>query len=437
MTQAQLRTAGVVSLGCAKNRVDTERMLAKLTAAGYLITHDPANADVLIVNTCGFIEPAKQESIDTILEMAAHKRGRCKVLAVTGCLSERYRGELKAELPEVDILLGVNEYDRLVPLLRDFCGLNEHINSGDENSAPGRVLTTPAHTAYLRIADGCDNKCSYCAIPGIRGAYRSEPMESLLDEARSLAQGGVKELVLIAQDTTRYGQGTNDNLPELLRRLSDIEGIEWLRLMYAYPDTVTDELIETLLHSDKILHYLDLPIQHADDALLLRMNRRGTSADIARIVKKLRGGDPDFILRTSLITGFPGETEESFRRLIRFLSENEFDHVGAFAYSEEEGTPAASFEGAVSESVKKERLNRLMSRVRAASRRRKKKRLGKTYRVIVEREESGVYIGRSYAEAPEADGLIYITSAQPLTIGSFVPVKLMRMGNYDFWGETT
>ncbi len=436
MIDVKLRTVGVVSLGCAKNRVDTERMLAMLTAVGFLITHDPANADVLIVNTCGFIEPAKQESIDTILEMAEYKRNRCKVLAVTGCLSERYRGELKTELPEVDIFLGVNEYDKLVPLLMEFSGAEEHIHNYRKKDALGRVLTTPAHTAYLRIADGCDNRCSYCAIPNIRGAYRSEPMERLLDEARALAEGGVKELILIAQDTTRYGQATSDNLPELIRRLSDIGGIEWLRLMYAYPDTVSDELIETLLYTPKVLHYLDLPIQHADDELLLRMNRRGTSADIASIIKKLRAGDPDFILRTSLITGFPGETEESFKRLIRFLSENEFDHVGAFAYSEEEGTPAASFGGKVSVDVKKERLNRLMSRVRAASRRRKKKRIGKTYNVLVEREESGVYIGRSYAEAPDTDGEIYITSEQPLPIGSFAPIKLLRMGNYDFWGET-
>lgn len=431
MKLEKINTIGVVSLGCSKNRVDTERMLGILKAAGYSITNDPARADAIIVNTCGFIESAKQESIDTIFEMAAYKRGQCRLLIVTGCLSERYRAELQKELPEVDILLGVREYEKLVPLLARHGGSPQAAAS-----CAGRLLTTPPHTAYLRIADGCDNRCSYCAIPSIRGPFKSERSEALLEEARLLAQNGVRELILIAQDTTRFGLDTGESLPELIDSLSEISGVEWIRLMYAYPASVSDELIETLLGNPKALHYLDLPIQHADDELLRSMNRRGAGADIARIVRTLREADPDFVLRTSIITGFPGETEEKFRRLIRFLYDNEFDHLGAFAYSPEDGTPAAAFTGAVGDDVKRRRLNSLMSRARATARRRGRNRLGKTVRVLAERVEEGLYAGRSFAEAPDIDGEIYFSSEKPLEIGSFASVRLQSMKNYDFWGET-
>ena len=337
-----MSTVGVISLGCAKNQVDTERMLGILTREGYAITNDPNYADILIVNTCGFIESAKQESINTILEMAQYKSGgRCARFVVTGCLSERYREELREAMPEIDILLGVREYESLPRLL-----------GGGEDApvcgpASARVLTTPPYQAYLRIADGCDNRCAYCAIPLIRGNLLSEPLDALVDEAKRLADGGVTELTLIAQDTSGYGidRYGKPMLGELLTRLERIEGLHWLRVLYTYPDTVTPELIDRFRASGKIVPYLDMPLQHTEDEMLRRMHRRGDQAHIRRVLDYVSANAPEFMLRTTLMVGFPGETDEHFARMLRFITGTPFDRVGAFAFSPEEGTVAAGVAG--------------------------------------------------------------------------------------------
>lgn len=427
-----MSTIGVISLGCAKNQVDTERMLGLLTQAGHTLTNDPAEADVLIVNTCGFIESAKQESINAILEMARYKQGgRCKRLVVTGCLSERYRAELKESMPEIDLLLGVREYETLPRLLGGFA------NAPHCGPRSARVLTTPRYRAYLRIADGCDNRCAYCAIPLIRGNLVSEPLEELVDEAKRLADDGVRELTLIAQDTSGYGRDIAGAplLLDLLDRLERIDGIHWLRVLYTYPDTVSPELIDWFCASGKIVPYLDMPLQHTEDEMLRAMRRRGDAAYIRRILDYVAEHAPDFMLRTTLMVGFPGETDELFSRMLQFIRKHPFDRVGAFAFSPEDGTAAATMPNQVPEEIRQERLTRLMETQRGISRVRNERRVGQTVEVLIEGATDGYAYGRSYAEAPDVDGKVILSNAADLPVGSFVTARLTRAEEYDMIGE--
>jgi len=427
-----MSTVGVISLGCSKNQVDTERMLGILTAAGHEITNTPSGADVLIVNTCGFIESAKQESINAILEMAQYKQGgKCARLVVTGCLSERYRDELKDAMPEIDILLGVREYETLPRLL------------GDKSDAPhcgprsARVLTTPRYSAYLRIADGCNNRCTYCAIPLIRGNLVSEPMEDLVDEAKRLADNGVTELTLIAQDTSGYGTDRYGKpmLGDLLDQLEKIDSLRWLRVLYTYPDTVTPDLIDRFRAGGKMVPYLDMPLQHTEDDMLRRMHRRGDQAHIKRVLDYVAKVAPDFMLRTTLMVGFPGETEAHFSAMLQFIQDHPFDRIGAFAFSPEDGTAAANLANQVPEEVKQERLARLMAAQQPISRARNERRVGQVVDVLIEGTQDGRAFGRSYAEAPDVDGMVYLERAGDLQPGTYVPVRLMRAEEYDMIGE--
>ena len=427
-----MSTVGVISLGCAKNQVDTERMLGLLTAAGFEITNQPSEADVLIVNTCGFIESAKQESINAILEMAQYNQGgKCTRLVVTGCLSERYRDELKEAMPEIDLLLGVREYETLPRLLG---GKTDAPHCGPKSA---RVLTTPRYSAYLRIADGCNNRCTYCAIPLIRGNLVSEPLEELVDEAKRLADAGVSELTLIAQDTSGYGMDRYGKpmLIELLNQLEKIDALRWLRVLYTYPDTVTPELIDRFRAGGKIVPYLDMPLQHTEDEILRRMHRRGDQAHIRQVLDYVAKVAPEFMLRTTLMVGFPGETETQFAAMVRFIQEHPFDRVGAFAFSPEEGTAAANLPDQVPEEVKQERLSRLMAAQQPISRARNERRVGQLVDVLIEGAEETSAFGRSYAEAPDVDGKIVLEHAGHLRAGSYVPAKLIRAEEYDMIGE--
>ena len=438
----QAYKVGMISLGCNKNRVDSEIALGTLRDHGYVFTGDPAEADVLMVNTCGFIGPAKEESIDAILEMAEYKKtGRCRLLVVTGCLAQRYEQELLNDMPEIDLLMGVNQYDHLAdevdrllsakePSRQSFC---QDAGNYFEHS---RVLTTPAYTAYIRTGEGCSNRCTFCAIPLIRGNYRSRNEENILNEIREMAAQGVKEHILVAQDTTRYGTDWDkqSHLSELLQKAAAIPGVDWLRVLYCYPDETDQRLLDTIAGTDNICKYLDLPIQHISDRLLRRMNRRGTSADIRRAVRLAR--ERDLTLRTSIIVGFPGETEEEFAELLDFVREAQFDRLGAFTYSPEEGTPAASFPDQIDEEVKQERLDRLMRLQAEISARRTALRVGTVEKVLVtDRNEQGLLLGRSQREAPEEDGEIVFKAARPLPKpGDFVQVKITESDTYDLSG---
>jgi len=434
---------GIISLGCSKNRVDTEIMLGYLQERGYQIVNRPEKADVLIVNTCGFIGPAKEESIEAILEMANYKKtGNCKVLLVTGCLSERYRDDMFKELPEVDGFLGVNNYREIGNVIEEtlngkrvtcFDLPNDNIIVSER-----RVLTTPSYTAYIKIAEGCDNCCTYCIIPKIRGPYYSRPMESILEEASDLANKGVKEIILIAQDTTRYGEDLygKNMLPDLIRKLCRIEKIHWIRSLYSYPEKISDELLEVIQSEPKVCNYLDIPIQHIDDTILKRMNRQSSAEGIRSLIGRIHQGEADFILRTTLIVGFPGEDETAFHNLLQFVQEYPFDRMGVFSYSQEEGTLASEFPDQIPEATKQERYNTLMELQKKISFHRNEARIGKTYEVLIEgRHGNGLYVGRSYGEAPEIDGKIYIKSGETLSIGSFVPVRITKAYDYDLLGE--
>ena len=420
---------GVISLGCSKNRVDTERMLDILESAGHRIVSEPEQAEVLIVNTCGFIEPAKQESINTILEMAAYKKkGRCNTLVVTGCLSERYRKDLVEGLPEVDHFLGVHEYETLPGLLPK-----------SAHCAPkaGRKLTTPFYTAYLRVGDGCNNRCTYCAIPLIRGPLNSVPMPQLIDEAKSLLDTGVTELTIISQDTSGYGRdlyGKPMLLP-LMEELTTLPQLKWLRVLYTYPDTVTKELIAGIAGNEKICNYLDIPLQHIDDTMLRRMHRRGTRAHIEGVLSYIRTHAPDFMLRTTMMVGFPGETDAEFESMLAFLRDYPFDRLGAFAFSPEEQTAAANMPDQVPDAVKQERLDRLMQQQQIISRARNEARVGRTVEVLIETTRQGTSYGRSYAEAPEVDGAILLPAKTHHQPGAYVTARLTKALEYDMYGE--
>ena len=429
---------GLVSLGCVKNQVDAEQMLSLLLGEGYEFTADAAEAEVILVNTCGFIQSAKEESIEAILDMARMKQeGRCRVLCVTGCLAQRYEKELLEEIPEIDCLLGVDGQDRLPRMIAEsLAGARPHDVSREKKFLEcGRVLLTPPYTAYVKTGDGCDNRCTFCAIPLIRGGYRSRTREAILSEMRTLAAKGAKEQILIAQDTTRYGIDTGDSLAALLREAAKTEGLEWLRVLYMYPDEVTDELLDTMAALPKVAPYLDLPLQHASMRLLPRMNRRGNTETSRRLLKKAR--DMGFCLRTTFIVGFPGETEEDFEELMDFTREMAFDRMGAFAYSPEEGTKAAAMPDQVPEEVKQERLDRLMRLQAGISLSRNRLRVGTAARVLVTGREGDGYVGRSILEAPDADGVIRFRSAKPVAEGTFVDVRLTDADEYDLYGEVT
>ncbi len=439
-------TVGMISLGCPKNQVDAEIMLAALKKEGFELVGDAALAEVVIINTCGFIESAKNESIEQILEMGLLKKeGRIKKIVVTGCLSERYRDELAREIPEADIVLGIGSNDRLPALIRESLSENKKIESyGDKTCLTlegDRVLTTLPFYAYLKIAEGCDNRCTYCAIPDIRGRFRSREMSSIISEAKSLAAAGVEELVVVAQDTTRYGLDLYGKpcLSELLTELNKIEGIRWIRVLYAYPEMINDELIETIANCDKVVKYIDLPIQHSNREVLRRMNRRGDSESLLALVKKLRDKIPDIVLRTTLITGFPGETQEQFLELCEFLKEAKFERVGCFAYSREEGTPAANFTDQIDTEIAQERADIIMRSQQRIVDEFNEKKVGQTLTVAVEGFDrwGECYFGRSRYDAPDIDGKIFFSSEKPLTIGDFVEVEITQALDYDLMGIAT
>ncbi|MDQ0148965.1 30S ribosomal protein S12 methylthiotransferase RimO [Eubacterium multiforme] len=434
---------GMVSLGCDKNRVDSEIMLGVMNKE-YEITNNPKEADIIIVNTCGFIEKAKQESIDTILEMAKYKtENNCKLLIATGCLTQRYGKELQDLMPEIDIMLGVNDYTKIDKLIKEFITKENienkftEVNYSDENINEGeRVLTTDSGTAYIRIAEGCNNFCTYCIIPKIRGKFRSREMESILKEAEDLAKKGIKEIILIAQDTTLYGSDLygKKSLHILLHKLSMIDGIKWIRVLYCYPEEIYDELIKEMANNDKVLKYLDLPIQHISNNILKLMGRKTTKEDIINKINKLREEMPEIALRTSLIVGFPNETEEDFNELKEFLKEYKLEKVGVFKYSREEGTPAAKMEGQILENIKDLRENELMLIQREVSKEINSLKIGKIYDILVEGYNGEYYYGRNYEMAPEIDGNVFFKKHCKVNNGDIVTVKVLENTEYDLIG---
>jgi len=433
-----------ISLGCDKNLVDSEVMLGLLRDKGYSLTNEEAEADIIVINTCCFIHDAKEESIQTILEMAEYKKnGRLKVLLVTGCLAQRYQSEILAEIPEVDAVLGTTATDRIAEAMEEALSGKKTEYYADLQALPlpktNRVNTTGGYFSYLKIAEGCDKHCTYCIIPSLRGNYRSIPMERLIQEAQFLAEGGVKELTLIAQETTVYGMDLYGRkmLPELLDRLCEIEGIEWIRLLYCYPEEITDELIETMKRQPKICHYLDMPIQHAADTVLKRMGRKTTHKELIELINKLRKEIPDIALRTSLITGFPQETEEEHEELMEFVKHVGFERLGVFTYSREENTAAARMKGQITKKVKEKRQKELMKLQQQISRQRGEEKVGKTIRVMIEGKlpEDDIFIGRSYMDAPNVDGFVFVRSRDSYLSGEFVDVKITQAREYDLIGE--
>ncbi|MBQ6873669.1 MAG: 30S ribosomal protein S12 methylthiotransferase RimO [Clostridia bacterium] len=434
---------GFISLGCPKNQVDAEIMLAQLDEAGFEITGTAYEADVVVINTCGFIEAAKQEAIDNIFEMVELKNeGDIQAIVVTGCLAQRYKDEILEEIPEVDAVIGLGDNINIAEVCRKVLEGEQYSCFPSKYLLPlngQRLLTTPEHYAYLKIAEGCSNCCTYCAIPSIRGRYRSRETADILDEARALAQSGAKELIIVAQDTTKYGIDLYGELrlPQLLRELSKIEEIKWLRLLYCYPDSITDELIEEIATNDKVCAYLDLPLQHADENVLSRMNRTGTKTELLELVRRLRRLIPDIVIRTTFITGFPGETEEEFNNLAEFVKEAEFDRLGCFAYSAEEGTKAADMPDQVDEQTKIDRGDIIMQQQFDIFERKLEDKIGRTYEVVVEGYDgyTDCYFGRSYMDAPDIDSVIYFTSSVALEDGEFVTVKVINYKDYDLIGE--
>ena len=435
----------LVSLGCPKNLVDAEVMLGYLSRKGFEVTTDERDADIIIVNTCSFIKEAKQESIDTILDLADRKHdARCRLLIVTGCLPQRYQEELARELPEVDIFVGTGDYPRIAEIIAEKGESPEQLRyTGDPNflydDELPRLKSSTYYSAYLKIAEGCSNCCSYCVIPALRGSFRSRPLEKLLDEARGLVAGGVKELNLIAQDITAYGKDLPGevSLEGLIEQLAGLEGLRWIRLLYAYPDGVRDSLITILKNEEKVCKYLDIPLQHVSDPILKRMNRRTSEAEIRELIARLRTDIPGITLRTSLIVGFPGETEEDFVKLLHFVEETQFDRLGVFCYSREEGTPAAGMPDQVSERVKRERYRRLMRAQARASFKRNRRLIDTVEQVIVEgySEETELLLkGRSSRQAPDIDGLVYITAGDA-KVGDIVSLRITDSSDYDLIGE--
>ena len=433
-----------ISLGCDKNLVDSEVMLGLLDKKGYQIVDSEEDADIIVVNTCCFIHDAKEESIQTILEMAEYKKeGKLKALIVTGCLAQRYQQEIIDEIPEVDAVLGTTSYDHIVEAVEEALAGNGHVVLEDVDALPDvkekRLVTTGGHYAYMKIAEGCDKHCTYCIIPKLRGNYRSVPMEKLLAEAKDLADQGVKELILVAQETTVYGKDLygEKSLHKLLRELCKISGIQWIRILYCYPEEIYDEMIQTIKEEKKVCHYLDLPIQHASDAVLKRMGRRTSKAQLVEIIEKLRKEIPDISLRTTLITGFPGETQEQHEELKDFVDEMEFDRLGVFTYSPEEDTPAATMTEQIPEEVKEDRQAELMELQQEIAFDLAEDMVGREVLVMIEGKvaDENAYVGRTYKDAPNVDGLIFINTDEELMSGDFARVRVTGALEYDLIGE--
>lgn len=434
---------GMVSLGCPKNQVDAERMLALLKDEGYELAYDAALSDVVIINTCGFIQSAKEEAIETILEFCTLKEeGRIKAVVVTGCLAERYRDEILTEIPQVDAVVGIGKNDELADIIRQiYCGekVSAYGEKGDLCFDEKRILSTPSYMAYIKISEGCDNRCTYCAIPKIRGRFRSRSIENIVSEAESLADGGVKELVLIAQDTTRYGEDLygESRLPELLRELVKIEGLKWIRALYLYPERITDELIDVFASEEKVVPYMDIPIQHCDREILKRMNRMGDEQSLLELIQKIRSRVPNIILRTTLIAGFPGESKQQFESLCEFVKKARFDRLGCFAYSPEEGTAAAEFDGQLDEDTKSRRAEIVYDEQSRIMFEKNEEQIGKTLEVVCEGFDryAECFFGRSYMDAPEIDGKIFFTADEKPSPGEFIKVKITDTLDFDLLGE--
>ncbi|WP_234121226.1 30S ribosomal protein S12 methylthiotransferase RimO [Clostridium hydrogenum] len=431
---------GVVSLGCDKNRVDSEIILGKANG-NYVIENDPTKADIILINTCGFIESAKQESINTILEMSTYKKKyNCKMLIGTGCLTQRYGEELMKLMPELDAILGVNNYDKLDEIIKEFFNKGKkevYCNYSDRNINAGkRIISTGTYSAYIRIAEGCNNFCSYCIIPQIRGKYRSREFDEIIKEANELVEQGVKEIILIAQDTTRYGTDLygKKRLHELMRELSLINGLEWIRIMYCYPEEITDDLINEIASNEKVCKYIDMPIQHISNDILKKMLRRTKKEEITEKIKLIRNTVPEIIIRTSLIVGFPGETDENFKELYDFVKETKIDKLGVFKYSQEEGTKAAEMPMQIDEDIKQKREEDIMVIQQAISTELNHRKIGNVYKVLVEGFNGEYFYGRNYEMAPEIDGKVFFKSDQMLKNGDFADVKIIKNLEYDLIG---
>ncbi len=433
-----------VSLGCDKNLVDSEMMITDLRKSGYILTDDASEADIIVVNTCCFIGDAKEESINSLLEFAAYKEDRCKLLVATGCLAQRYHEEIKTEIPEVDLIVGTMGYEDLAYKIDEALKANNVVESlKDINYLPtpltDRDSMSGGYYAYLKIAEGCDKCCTYCVIPKVRGKYRSVPMDNLIAQAEHLVQNGAKELILVAQETTLYGKDLygSKSLPELLKRLSDIEELKWIRILYCYPEEITDELIEAIAGLPKVCNYLDIPIQHGSDNILKKMGRWTDQKEIINIVDKLRERIPDIALRTTLITGFPGETEEDFEELKAFVEKMRFDRLGVFTYSQEEDTPAAEMEDQITEDIKEARRDEIMKIQQKISFEKSKEHIGEDMDVMIEGSlpDEGVFIARTYMDAPDVDGYVFIKSDWHLESGDFVKVEITGAKEYDLIGE--
>lgn len=431
-----------VSLGCDKNLVDSEHMLG-LISSEYEITDDLSEAEIAVVNTCAFIKDAKEESVNTILELAELKSSNLKFLVITGCLSQRYYKDLEKLIPEIDGFIGISSVNNILEDLNKVVNKEKVFDfpsiDNPQNIIGKRYVTPPFHTSYLKIAEGCDKKCTYCSIPSIRGAYRSVPMEELISEANQLVSGGVTELILVAQETTVYGVDLYGRkcLCDLITKLSNIRDLKWIRIMYCYPEEIDDELIKVIKDNPKVCHYLDIPIQHSDDKILQKMGRRTSHDDLIKVIRKLRENIPDIALRTSLISGFPGETQKEFENLVTFVKEIRFDHLGVFTYSREEDTLAYGFEGHVTEKVKKQRQSVIMKTQAEISLDKNSKLVGKVFDCIIEGYDSSeeVYVGRIYRDAPDVDGLVFISAKRELISGSFVTVLITDYNEYDLIGE--
>lgn len=433
----------IVSLGCSKNLVDSERMLYKCRSHGYELVTDPAQSDAVIVNTCGFIQSAKEEAIDTILEFCQLKKeGTIKKIILTGCLTERYREEVADEFQEVDAIVGFSDEKDIVDILDSVMGNERVVSFAPKNEAEldgKRILTTLPFFAYVKISEGCSNNCSYCAIPQIRGGYRDVPFEKIIEEAKFWAENGVTEITLIAQDTTRYGEQLykKNRLPELLKELCKIEKIHWIRVLYSYPERITDEFLDVMASEEKIVKYLDMPIQHSNGEILKRMHRPGNTEKLTALIKHIREKMPDITLRTTLITGFPGETEQQFNELAEFVNDIKFDHLGCFAYSQEEGTQAAEFDDQIDEDVRSHRSDIIMQQQTLVNAEKLEKMQDKTVEAVIEGFDkyAEVYFGRTKADAPDIDGKIFVMSEKPLKMGKYVNVHITDSMDYDLIGE--
>ena len=427
---------GFVSLGCSKNLVDTEKTIGIFKANDYQIVNNPEEADVIVINTCGFIESAKEEAINTILEMAEYKKSKCKYLIVMGCLVESYKDELIKAIPEVDLFIKYSEYNTLWEQIENLLKDNKNINKyKDFDKVKERVVSTGENFAYLKIADGCSNRCTYCAIPYIRGPQVSRKIEDIVEEANKLVKEGYKELILIAQDTTKYGTDLygKPKLVELLNEICKIKELKWVRFLYAYPETITDDLIKTVRDNDKICNYFDIPIQHISDSVLKRMNRQSNGTSIRKLIKKLRKEIPDVVIRTTVMVGFPGETKEDFEELYNFLKEAKFDKLGCFAYSKEDGTPAYRIKEQIHPMTKKSRYNKIMSLQHEISKKNLEKQIGRKIEILIEGKsfDGKTYIGRSYMDVPEIDGIVYLNTDKNLQLGEFAEGTVVDISNYD------